>query len=217
LLISIDNTIPVVIIQHDKEAKHALNTAQLAKQCLSHVTLIKTQTDNIRLPAFVNPESSYLLYPAHDAITLHSPLIDRSVSRADAQINDINLDSKVQGLKTPLNITSPPSCLVVLDGTWRKTQRMLLTSPDLQALKKLQFMTELPSRYRLRKAAEAHMLSTLEAIAHTLAALSSINTTSPDTRPENQEPAIQYHALLRVLDDYMALHTQFVPPQHRRS
>jgi DTW domain-containing protein YfiP len=98
---------------------------------------------------------------------------------------------------------------VVLDGTWRKTQRMLLTSPDLQALNKLQFMTDLPSRYRLRKASDAHMLSTLEAIAHTLAALTAID-------PQSKEPVMQYHGLLRVLDDYMTLHTRFVPAQHIR-
>ena len=55
-----------------------------------------------------------------------------------------------------------PKKLVVLDGTWRQTRRMLRASPALQRLPRL--TVSAPSRFAVRQVPEGG-LSTLEAIA----------------------------------------------------
>lgn len=53
--------------------------------------------------------------------------------------------------------------LVVIDGTWRKSRRMLHESPWLQGLPRLALAAPPPSRYRIRRARGAGQLSTFEA------------------------------------------------------
>ncbi|MES2016480.1 MAG: tRNA-uridine aminocarboxypropyltransferase [Pseudomonadota bacterium] len=61
--------------------------------------------------------------------------------------------------------------LVVLDGTWRKSRKMLHQNPLLQALPRLP-LTQMPaSHYLIRKAHAPDQLSTLEASCHALAQL----------------------------------------------
>ena len=61
--------------------------------------------------------------------------------------------------------------LIVLDGTWRKSRKMLYLSPPLQALPRLSLQDLLPSRYSIRKAHRPDQLSTLEATCAALAQL----------------------------------------------
>lgn len=61
--------------------------------------------------------------------------------------------------------------LVVLDGTWRKSRKMLHLNPLLQRLPRLALRDVPPSAYRIRKAHAPHQLSTLEAAAVALAQL----------------------------------------------
>ena len=64
-------------------------------------------------------------------------------------------------------------CLVVLDGTWRKSRKMLQRNPLLQALPRLSLQPLAPSRYSVRKAHQPHQRSTLEAACAALAQLES--------------------------------------------
>ena len=63
--------------------------------------------------------------------------------------------------------TTPPTCLVVIDATWRKSRRMLALNPLLQTLPRLALAaldSTKPSRYAaLRRAQQPQQLSTLEA------------------------------------------------------
>ena len=61
--------------------------------------------------------------------------------------------------------------LVVLDGTWRKSRKMLYLNPALHALPRLGLAAPPPSHYRIRKAHAPDQLSTLEASCHALASL----------------------------------------------
>ena len=61
--------------------------------------------------------------------------------------------------------------LVVLDGTWRKSRKMLHLNPLLHDLPRLALRDMAPSRYRIRKAHAPDQLSTLEAACHALAQL----------------------------------------------
>ena len=61
-----------------------------------------------------------------------------------------------------------PQTLIFMDASWRKSYRMLMESPDLQALPKVGLKPESVSRYRIRKSRYNASLSTVEAIAYTL-------------------------------------------------
>ncbi len=61
--------------------------------------------------------------------------------------------------------------LVVLDGTWRKSRKMLYLNPALQTLPRLPLTDVAPSHYLIRKAHLPNQLSTLEASCHALAGL----------------------------------------------
>lgn len=70
--------------------------------------------------------------------------------------------------------------LVVLDGTWRKSRKMLYLNPLLQSLPRLALRDMPPSRYRIRKGHAPDQLSTLEASCHALGQLSG-DATSCDS------------------------------------
>ncbi|MGV3741653.1 MAG: tRNA-uridine aminocarboxypropyltransferase, partial [Burkholderiaceae bacterium] len=58
--------------------------------------------------------------------------------------------------------------LVVLDGTWRKSRKMLHLNPLLAALPRFGLVNPAPSLYQIRKAHHPQQLSTLEAVHHAL-------------------------------------------------
>ncbi|GGC77445.1 hypothetical protein GCM10011396_25750 [Undibacterium terreum] len=58
--------------------------------------------------------------------------------------------------------------LVVLDGTWRKSRKMLYLNPLLQKLPRLPLQDVPASQYLIRKAHGEHQLSTLEASCYAL-------------------------------------------------
>jgi DTW domain-containing protein len=64
-----------------------------------------------------------------------------------------------------------PVRLVVLDGTWRKSRRMLYESAWLQGLPRLALQTPPPSRYGIRRARGSGQRSTFEAAVLALAQL----------------------------------------------
>lgn len=63
-----------------------------------------------------------------------------------------------------------PDRLILLDGTWRQSRRLLAANPWLAALPRLA-LPEMPGRYTLRRAHRSGQLSTLEAGLHALALL----------------------------------------------
>lgn len=64
--------------------------------------------------------------------------------------------------------SGPVTGLLFLDGTWRKSKRMLLESPALAALPRYHLESPEPTRYRIRREPRAHAISTLEAIVQSL-------------------------------------------------
>jgi DTW domain-containing protein YfiP len=69
--------------------------------------------------------------------------------------------------------------LVVIDGTWRKSRRMLYDSPWLQGLPRLALAAPPPSRYRIRRARGEGQLSTFEATLLALAQLAPAHDPGP--------------------------------------
>src|SRR5205809_1132418 len=79
--------------------------------------------------------------------------------------------------------------LIVLDGTWRKSRKMLYLNPLLQHLPRLSLQGMPASNYRIRKAHKPDQLSTLQA---TCAALMQL-----ERRVEPFQP------LLRAFDGFV--------------
>ena len=80
--------------------------------------------------------------------------------------------------------------LVVLDGTWRKSRKMLYQNPLLQTLPRLQLTGMADSHYLIRKAHAPDQLSTLEATCHALGQIHG--------------NIAAFEALLSAFDDFVA-------------
>jgi DTW domain-containing protein YfiP len=148
------NAVNVVILQHPLEVTHAKGSARLLHLSLQNSVLVTGEVfDPAQLQALLTgPKQSVLLYPdtpQHDALGVPPPPILESTAWDDP---------------TALR-------LIVLDGTWRKSRKMLHRNPALHALPRLPLRDALASRYAIRKAREPHQLSTLEATCVALAQL----------------------------------------------
>ena len=78
------------------------------------------------------------------------------------------------GREPPARLAEPPKTLVVLDGTWRQTRKMLRRLPELSLLPRFSLEAEpLAPRDRLRDAPRPGARSTLESIADALGVLDS--------------------------------------------
>jgi DTW domain-containing protein YfiP len=137
------HAVEVVVLQHPLEVHHAKGSARLLHLSLAHCRLVVGEA----FPAPVWPadgKHTLLLYP--DSLQDTAPDL-----RAPPPL--------------PPEWPQAPSRLrlVVLDGTWRKSRKMLYQSPPLQQLPRLALRNLPPSHYRIRKAHGPDQLSTLEA------------------------------------------------------
>jgi len=72
--------------------------------------------------------------------------------------------------ETAVPLPAEPARLVLLDGNWRQSRRLLAANPWLAGLPRVS-LPLLPSRYAIRRAHRPGQLSTLEAGLHALALL----------------------------------------------
>lgn len=145
----IENRWPVLIVQHQSEVGHAIGTAPIAQLSLQHC-----QT---------------MVYPKPDASNI-SALLDEMLA---SSLPPILIYPDDQASDTIKLAALPARPLVFLDGTWRKTQRLLHEIPQLQQLEKVNVAPRQPSRYRIRKSGKPGGLATVEAIAFALETLES--------------------------------------------
>jgi len=147
----------VLILQHPLEVHQAKGSARLLHLCLPHSRLeTGSAFDAGRLDAL-----------------LHGPWTeDRAGAAACARQPVLLYPSGPGDAGAPFDASLAPHRLrlVILDGTWRKSRRMLHENPQLAALPRLS-LDETASRYRIRKARRAGQLSTFEAASHALAQL----------------------------------------------
>ena len=170
----INHATEVLILQHPLEVHHAKNSARLLHLSLSHSRILAGETFdacNFQV-ALGEPKYTVLLYPQtpHDVAPLPDP----------ARLEDL------AHLR-----------LVVLDGTWRKSRKMLHRSPLLRDLPRLSLGDVPASNYLIRKAHKPGQLSTLEA---TCAALVQL-----EGHPESIQP------LLHAFDGFVAQQLAFRP------
>lgn len=155
------HAVEVLILQHPLEAGNAKNSARLLHLCLPHSRLVVGET-------FAEPELRALL---------HAPFDDGQEGRQPVLLYPDTPESSAVGIAAPpepdISLWRTPGKLrlVVLDGTWRKSRKMLYLNPLLQQLPRVS-LTDVPAtRYLIRKAHGAHQLSTFEAVCHALARL----------------------------------------------
>ena len=144
LVARVHNEVDVLVLQHPDEAREAKGSARLMRLSLVRCRVVVGEVFDLQaLFELLDGDVSdaALLYPS-DTVTCN---LDRvSVAR--------------------------PRCLVVLDGTWRKSLRMLYANPLLQTLPRWSLAPSTPGRYAaLRKARSTTQLSTLEATCVALA------------------------------------------------
>ena len=135
------------------EAGQAKGTASLLARCLSRVELRIGE----RFDPLASTAGLVLLYPATPG------------NAATAESAPARHGEALHG--NPLAGTPPLTTLVVLDGTWRRTRRLLHENPWLQALPRMALDAPPPSRYAIRRAHTQSQRSTLEACALALAQL----------------------------------------------
>ena len=145
----VDNRVEVLILQHPLEVGQAKGSAVLLQRSLGNSQLSTgEQFDATALETLLHAGSrtSVLLYPDEPGVA--------------------------QAVDNPL---TPPAGerlrLVVLDGTWRKSRKLLHLNPALQRLPRLALVAPPPSQYTIRKAHRPDQLSTLEATCLALAQL----------------------------------------------
>jgi DTW domain-containing protein YfiP len=151
--------VPVLILQHPLEAMHAKGSARLLHLSLARSQLeVGEEFSDALLADWLGPQPArcWLLYPA-------TPGSGASCAPPAA----------LAGRNALAGAPTRPARLVVLDGTWRKSLKLLMAHPLLQALPRWS-LGNAPacSPYSaLRKARQPHQLSTLEAVCHALASL----------------------------------------------
>lgn len=179
--------VEVVVLQHPMEVDNAKGSARLLCLSLAHSRLVTAEVlAEAQLHALLSeplpgaaagpPRQAVLLYP-------HTP------------------QDQALGLRSaPMLGTDQPYApsllrLIVLDGTWRKSRKMLYQNPLLQALPRLALRDLPASHYLIRKAHQRDQLSTLEA---TCAAL---------TQLEGRREA--FAPLLTAFDGFVAQHMAY--------
>jgi DTW domain-containing protein YfiP len=147
--------VELLILQHPLEVHHIKGSARLLHLCLGNSTLLVGERfDATELAALLHAggRTPVLLYPDtpdHASLGLAAPnMLAQADMPAAGQLR-----------------------LVVIDGTWRKSRKMLFANQVLQSLPRFALRAMPPSHYRVRKAHRPDQLSTLEAASYALAQL----------------------------------------------
>jgi len=147
-IVRVPNRTHVHILQHPRERNFPIGTVRFARLGLQRCT-VEESAPRSGVPSRLAanpPPGAALLFPSPDARPVES------LAPADR-----------------------PSTLIVVDGTWQQVKALVRNNQWLQDLPHVFLASPPPSRYRIRAEPKIHYLSTLEAIAATLAWL------EPDT------------------------------------
>ena len=179
----IEHQVEVLVLQHPLEVNQAKGSARLMCLSLQRSQLVTGEVfddDYLKTlltapfqttPDTCQPKQTVLLYPeTQDTLPLGTPAAPVLTSAM---------------LQFPSQLR-----LVVLDGTWRKSLKMLHLNPRLQQLPRMSLSHVPGSRYLIRKAQRPDQLSTLEATCTALMTL--------EVDPENFVP------LLTAFDGFVA-------------
>lgn len=133
----------VIILQDHREAKHAKNTARLAKLIAPSIDILCINTNNITLEVSelleAIKETSLLVYPSDD-----SQYLETVISSSEF-----------------FQITH----LVFIDASWKQAYRLFKSIPLLDEFKAVKFNESTNNLYHYRKSKHSYYLSTIEAVS----------------------------------------------------
>lgn len=180
----VPHSVEVLILQHPLEVMNAKGSARLLHLSLPHSRLVTgEQFDAAELDSLLAGKHNLLLYPDTPD--------DRSLGMAPPPACDAALLAEPAQLR-----------LVVLDGTWRKSRKMLYLNPALQRLPRLPLRAVPASHYLIRKAHAPDQLSTLEATCYALMQL------------ERDEAA--FAPLITAFDGFVAQQLSYIRPSSEK-
>lgn len=140
LVTTVVSEVEVIIWQHPSEVDHPKGTAALLSRCLVNSRVISGKHFTLEQIDSISDDGNkplYLLFPKSGDALLSAP-------ESTAAIR-----------------------ILVLDGTWRKTRKLIYENPWLNTLPRINLNDDchdpLASNYRIRKAEKEGQLSTLEA------------------------------------------------------
>ncbi len=181
---AINNTIPVVILQHPNEVEHSKGTVTLLAKSLEHCQIIIGEdfSNNSALAQVLSQYHAMLLYPSEKSEVL-------------------SLQSANTGKS---NNTSKELCLIILDGTWKKAYRMFMLSKKLQSLPQVCLPESLANsgQYLIRKVAKKNALSSLEACCYALALLEEDGERDLVKRVKGNEEPLDLHRYQPLLNKF---------------
>jgi DTW domain-containing protein YfiP len=150
-IVKLESLVELIVLQHPLEVHQAKGSARLLHLSVSGSQLQigeSFEPDVLRELLMEDGKTSLLLYPDNPA--------ERHIIPAAPVLT-------VDQLCVPGQLR-----LIVLDGTWRKSRKMLYQNPLLQQLPRLALSDMPASHYRIRKAHKPDQLSTLEASCYAL-------------------------------------------------
>ncbi len=170
----IENRTRIIVAQHPREEYHPLNTARIVERSLVRAERVVEQIDRLQdalVRAGVDSDTA-VLYPSPDAELL-----------------------------SEISPTRRPTKILVLDGTWHHAKTLLRDIPLLSQLRRVRFVREQPSEYRIRKEPKREYLSTVESVHYVLSSL----------EPETEHLDHLLHAFRQMID----LHQRARRPEGR--
>mgnify|MGYP003417669772 FL=1 len=189
------HAVEVLILQHPMEVANAKGSARLLNLSLPHSRMVTGEVfEKAALQAWLTESWTPAASPPGNAASLakQTVLLYPESPAGDGPNLAKPLASDPAALQDPSQLR-----LVVLDGTWRKSRKMLYLNPQLQQLPRLALQEMPKSRYRIRTAHKPDQLSTLEACC---AALAQIEGTEAPFLP-----------LVAAFDGFVAQQLAYVP------
>jgi len=172
--------VEVLILQHPLEVDNAKGSARLLHLSLPRSRLVTGEVFDLQSLLTAPFEPQALASRPKHAILLYP---DTPQDKA--------LGMPAPPVLAPALMRDPSRLrLIVLDGTWRKSRKMLYRNPQLQQLPRLSLQDMPASHYLIRKAHRPDQLSTLEASCAALMQL--------EASPE------QFQPLLTAFDGFVA-------------
>lgn len=141
---AVETPLNIAFLQHPSEVKETKGTAWLAHMCLTHSQFWVGEVF----------EDEHPLWHWLKAFNHVSILYPQTEGFQGAIVEAAHLPTH--------------SAVLIVDGTWRKTRKMLYLNPRLTELSRVQIHPETPSEYQIRKEPSAQSLSTMEASAQLL-------------------------------------------------
>ena len=169
-----DNRVEVLLLQHPLEEHNAKGSARLLQLSLLRSRMVTAES-------FADAALQALLHDPfeRDGTSPHGGT--QAILLYPSTPEDEALSPTLRPTLTPAMLADPTRLrLIVIDGTWRKSRKMLHLGPLLQRLPRLSLNDVPASRYPIRKAHRADQLSTLEA---TCLALMQLETDTAKFQP----------------------------------